>query len=72
MTALNTHPNLVGHDDLYEQIVDLNYGLSDEESRKANAKLVLLLANHIGDVGVIREAIALANPQCSTVQSDKK
>ena len=63
MTALNTQTNLADHDDLYEEIVNLNYGLSDEESRKANAKLVLLLANHIGDADVIREAIALADPR---------
>jgi len=61
MTKLITAPNLEGHDDLYQEIVDLNYGLSDAASRKANAKLVLLLVNHIGVADVIKEAIVIAS-----------
>jgi hypothetical protein len=34
--------------------------LSEAESADVNARLVLILANHIGDLGVLREAIALA------------
>lgn len=63
MTLLNTRVNLEKHDDLYELIVDLNSGLTEAESRKANAKLVLLLANHIGDPDIFREAIACAKPR---------
>ncbi len=40
--------------------IDAHNGLSDEESHFMNAKLVLLLANHIGDAEVLSEALALA------------
>lgn len=62
MSRLNTEPNLTDHDNLYERLVRLHDGLSDAESMKVWARLVLLLANHIGDRDVIEDAIALAAP----------
>ena len=47
-------------DDFYEALIEMHQGLSDEESEAANARLILLLANHIGDIGVLREAMRLA------------
>jgi hypothetical protein len=47
-------------DDFYEMLIDGHRGLSDEQSELMNARLVLLLANHIGDLRVLREAIAAA------------
>jgi hypothetical protein len=47
-------------DDFYEALMDTHRGLSDEQSQLLNAKLVLLLSNHIGDLSVIRQALALA------------
>jgi predicted LPLAT superfamily acyltransferase len=38
----------------------MHEGLSAEQSQVADAKLILLLANHVGDFEVLREAIALA------------
>ena len=52
--------NLSDPDDIYEALINLHDGLSEEQSRKVNAKLILLLANHIGDQRVIREAIEIA------------
>lgn len=46
-------------DGVYQDIIDMHKGLSDEESHAANAKLVLVLANHIGDAGVVAEATQL-------------
>lgn len=63
MTKLVKKINLSDHDELYEQIIDLQENLSDEERNKANAKLILLLMNHIGDLDVIREAIHIADPR---------
>jgi hypothetical protein len=57
---LNTEPNLSAPDDFYEGLLDLHRDLSDEQSALANAKLILLLANHIGDLGVLRAALAAA------------
>jgi len=59
-SRLNTEPNIENPDDFYEQLIDMHRGLSDEQSRAANAKLILLLANHIGDLDVLRQAMAVA------------
>lgn len=50
-------PNLPAVDDIYQWLVDAHVGLSDAESMRLNARLILLLANFIGDPQVIREAI---------------
>ncbi len=47
-------------DDFYEALIDTHRDLSDEQSAMVNAKLVLLLANHVGDIGVLREAMHIA------------
>ena len=71
MTALNTAPNFgspgtryqnayTPGDDFYEALIDAHRGLSDEASRLLNARLILLLANHIGELGVLRQALAAA------------
>jgi len=60
MTTLFTEPNLADPDGFYEQLIAMHHGLSDTQSALANAKLVLLLANHIGDPGVLAEAMAAA------------
>jgi len=68
---LNTEPNFgvpgerhrhayVPGDDFYDQLVQTHRGLSDAQSEQLNARLVLLLANHIGDLRVLQEALALA------------
>jgi hypothetical protein len=47
-------------DDFYEALIRAHEGLSEAESHTLNARLVLILANHIGDLTVLREALALA------------
>ena len=47
-------------DDFVERLIAAHRGLSDDASRLLNARLVLLLANHIGDAAVLDEAIAAA------------
>ena len=47
-------------DDFYEALIDTHRDLSSEDSARVNAKLVLLLANHIGDLDVLREAMKIA------------
>lgn len=60
MSALDTEPNLTAPDDFYERLIMMHRGLSDAQSSLVNAKLVLLLANHIGDPAVLEEAMAAA------------
>ena len=52
--------NLARPDDVYNALVDAHKGLSDEQCRDFDAKLILLLINHIGDEAVIREALEAA------------
>ena len=47
-------------DDFYEALINTHQGLSDAQSRLVNARLILLLANHIGDLGVLRQALQAA------------
>jgi hypothetical protein len=58
--SLNTEPNLAQPDDFYQALIDMHAGLSDAQSAAVNARLILLLANHIGDMAVLREAMAAA------------
>ncbi|MBL4596250.1 MAG: DUF2783 domain-containing protein [Robiginitomaculum sp.] len=63
MTSLITQTNIKNPDDIYQKLIDLHKGLTPEQSQKVNAKLILLLTNHIGDINVIQQAIALAKPR---------
>ena len=47
-------------DDFYEALIEAHNGLTDDDSLAVNARLVLLLATHIGDISVLREALAVA------------
>ena len=47
-------------DDFYEALIETHRDLTDEQSALVNAKLILLLSNHIGDISVLREAMVLA------------
>jgi Protein of unknown function (DUF2783) len=58
--TLNTNANISAPDDFYESLINLHRDLSDEQSALVNAKLILLLANHVGDADVLREAMAAA------------
>jgi hypothetical protein len=60
MTALSTSSNFADPDAAYRLIVEAHRGLSEAQSADLDAALVLILANHIGDLDVLREAIALA------------
>jgi hypothetical protein len=58
--ALNTRPNLARPDDFYEALIDMHRDLDDAASASANAQLILLLANHIGDHETLVEAMQRA------------
>ena len=57
---LNTQPNLDAPDDFYEALIDAHRDLSATQSHQLNAKLILLLANHIGQLGVLKQALQIA------------
>lgn len=60
MTALKTENAFANPDAAYEALVEAHRGASEAESAALNARLVLILSNHIGDLAVLKEAILLA------------
>ena len=60
MPALNTASNLPDPDRAYAAIIEAHRGLTDAESQELNARLVLILSNHIGSETVLAEALELA------------
>ena len=60
MKDLILTPNITDPDGFYEALISTHEGLSDEESEALNARLILILANHIGDGEVLRAALATA------------
>ena len=57
---LQHQPNVKDPDGLYAAIIEAHAGLPEADSVALNARLVLLLANHIGDEAVVLEALAVA------------
>jgi hypothetical protein len=58
---LNTEWNLGGAgDEIYAELIDAHAGLTETESRRLDLRLILLLANQVGDEVAIREALRLA------------
>ncbi|HKN28501.1 MAG TPA: DUF2783 domain-containing protein [Roseiarcus sp.] len=55
--------NIDDPDGFYEELIDSQRNMSDEEAALMNCKLVLILANHIGDRTVLREALRRAGGQ---------
>jgi predicted LPLAT superfamily acyltransferase len=60
MAQLTTATRFPDPDLAYRALIEAHRGLSDEESAALNTRLALVLANHIGDLEVLREALALA------------
>jgi hypothetical protein len=67
--TLSTASNFSNPDAAYRMIVEAHRGLSDEDSAALDAALVLLLANHIGDLNVLKEALEQAAQTLSTKTS---
>jgi 2-hydroxychromene-2-carboxylate isomerase len=57
---LETGARLAQPDEFYQALIDAHAGLDDDASAALNARLVLLLANQIGDLETLREALAVA------------
>ena len=60
MPQLNLNPNIPDPDGFYDELLDVHQGLTKEDSAALNARLILILANHIGDRDVLRTALAAA------------
>ena len=64
---LMRQPHIAEHDLFYAELIHAQRELSDEQADMMLAKLVLILANHVGDRAVLSEAIELA--RSNTVSS---
>lgn len=60
MTMLNTNANIAEPDEFYAELLEIHEGHSKEESDAINARLILLLANHIGERDVLSAAMKAA------------
>jgi hypothetical protein len=69
--TLNREPNIDSPDDFYQELIDLHRDLTDEQSALVNAKLILLLANYIGDPAVLREAMTAAREDVIAAVTEK-
>lgn len=58
--ALNLEPNLIDPDGFYEELIACQRDLSDDEAELFQARLLLVLANHVGDRQVLSEAMRVA------------
>lgn len=58
--SLTLRPNITGPDDFYAELLAAHEGLGKEESDALNARLILILANHVGDRAILREALSTA------------
>ena len=58
--ALNLAPNITDPDGFYDELLAVHQDLTKEESDALNARLILILANHIGDRDTLRDALAAA------------
>lgn len=63
MAKLETKPNIAAPDDFYADLLAAHEGLSKDESDAFNARLILVLANHVGDREALHEALEAARPR---------
>jgi hypothetical protein len=65
---LTTKTNFQNPDDVYARLIAAHDGLTEAESHAMNARLILILANHLGDPAILAEALRLArNPSAAPV-----
>jgi hypothetical protein len=67
--VLNTGTHMASYDDYYEALISAHQGLDTAESHAMNARLVLLLSNHIGDLSVLQAALHIARGKPPTNES---
>ena len=63
MSNIKLNANIKNCDDFYSMLLAAHDGLSDEESENFNSRLILILANHIGDEKILKEAIEMAKEE---------
>jgi hypothetical protein len=57
---LNLNPNITDIDGFYDALLGAHAGLNKAQSDAYNARLILVLANHIGDRNILAQALEVA------------
>ncbi|MCL4767987.1 MAG: DUF2783 domain-containing protein [Hyphomicrobiaceae bacterium] len=70
MSGLENECRLADPDLAYRLLIEAHRGLGDDESAALNASLVLILANEIGDLDLLRQAISLAKSAAEPGEAD--
>lgn len=68
MPRLELTPNFTDPDAFYAALTEVHRERSEAASERINARLILLLANHVGDQQVLEEALAIAGQATEPVQ----
>ncbi|MEO8806484.1 MAG: DUF2783 domain-containing protein [Burkholderiaceae bacterium] len=58
--SFTTEPNIPAPDEFYEALIDAHRDLSIDQSHELNAKIVLLLANQVGELDVLKAVLSAA------------
>lgn len=69
---LNLTPNIPDPDDFYDELLEVHRGLTKEQSDALNARLILVLSNHIGERDVLREALTAAQVTPEAIKADSE
>ncbi len=72
MPRLELNPNFTDPDAFYAALTEAHRERSEEQSERINARLILLLANHIGDQQVLEEALAIAGQAAGAASPDRQ
>jgi len=72
MPRLEQNPNFTDPDAFYAALTETHRERSEAESERINARLILLLANHVGDQGVLEEALAIAAQAAGPAQQQQR
>ena len=71
MNSLNLEPNFSDADAFYAALADIHRDRSPQQSEQINARLILLLANQVGDQAILQQALAIASQLDSETQDDQ-
>ncbi|MEM6584103.1 MAG: DUF2783 domain-containing protein [Pseudomonadota bacterium] len=70
MSSLQLEPNFTDPDAFYAALADIHRDKTPAASEKINARLILLLANQVGDQAILEQALAIASEVDSEAQDD--
>jgi hypothetical protein len=71
MSKLNLEANFSDADAFYAALADIHRDRSPQDSEKINARLILFLANQVGDQTILEQALAIAGQIDSETNHDK-